>query len=151
MVVCTFSLVACIALPGDPMPRPVGIGRADDGRIRFIVALCAGERLSSFQVTDHQTEQLIWAVSRPVDAMGKGRQITLGDVRGFEALEVPLPPELPENIDATARLADGRSFGSAFVITEISPDLAGAQRVLGIERVEISENEFFEEIDDGFC
>ncbi|WP_214104601.1 hypothetical protein [Acrocarpospora catenulata] len=125
-------LAGCLPVLGDPAPRPVGFGRTGDGRIRFVVVLCPGERLAPLTASDWERRQPIWKVSQPDDTLRHGGRITLGDGRGFAKTEVPMVPALPTAIDATAELADGRLFGSASDVDGILQDLAGSNDVLDL-------------------
>ncbi|MFC7381441.1 hypothetical protein [Sphaerisporangium rhizosphaerae] len=144
------SLMACVAVPGDPLPRPVGIGRADDGRIRFLGVLCSDERISGFTVADNKTGVPVWQMSRPGDML-QGGWITLGDSGGFGVVDIPFPAHLPENIDATVHLTNGARFGSAFVSDEVPRDIADTGRVLNLDRKQVTAEEFLEQVRDDYC
>ncbi|WP_433215142.1 hypothetical protein [Microtetraspora malaysiensis] len=149
--ICVIALTACVPTLGDPPVRPVGIGRSGDGQLRFVVALCPGEQLASFEVTDHSNEQLIWKVSQPIGAMRQGGEVVLGDSSGFATVVMKLSPSVPENIDATARLTDDFTFGSAFLRNEIPQDLAGTDYVLNRNKQKVGEQKFVRQVRNDYC
>ncbi|MEO3810990.1 hypothetical protein ABGB17_18485 [Sphaerisporangium sp. B11E5] len=123
-------LVACTPPLGDRLPRPIGIGRADDGQLRFVIPLCTGEAISSFAAVDHETEQPVWKVSRP--ARPDMKKIVLGNTQGFAEQEIPLASPLPSNLDVSATLASDLVVGSAFTLDQIPEDLAGTATVVNV-------------------
>jgi hypothetical protein len=143
--------MACTPPLGDRLPRPVGVGRADDGRLRFVIPLCGGEAISSFAAVDHETGQPVWKVSRPTRPDMK--KIVLGNAQGFAEQEIPLVSPLPSNLDVSATLATGLVVGSAFTLDQVSEDLAGTSTVVNVIGKETPEpeEEFLRQTDAEYC
>lgn len=62
-----------------------------------------------------------------------------------------MPQDVPQNIEASAHLADGFKFGSSFVRDEIPQDTAATGRVLDLERRPVTEKEFLRQVHDEYC
>lgn len=147
----TLTLAACVPVLGDPRPRPVGIGRASDGRLRFLLVLCSDERVASVEVANNVSFHPIWRVSQPKDELAQGGQVILGDSTGFSVVELPLTSPIPFNIDVTVGLESGRRFGSAFIPDEIPPGIAGTNSVVNAMEKVVSEDEFREDVEGEYC
>ncbi|WP_030451013.1 hypothetical protein [Herbidospora cretacea] len=142
------ALAACVPVLGDPMPRPVGLGLADDGRVRVVVALCPGERIASVTVSDWMTQTPVWRVSRP---SGAGDRITVGDARGFATVDIPMTGPLPETFDVSVDLTDGRGFGSASSIEEMGRVGARMGVIMDADLNTVTEDEFREQVAGDYC
>lgn len=149
--ICLLASTACVARFGDDLPRPVGIGRAADGSLRFVVTLCSGERLSSFSVADRRTLKPIWKVSKPTGAVEQGGEITVGDATGFKTLEIPLKSPIPPNVLATARLTDGFELQVSFLQDQVPRELAETSQVLDGMREKVSLEEFQRDVERRYC
>ncbi|WP_169980599.1 MULTISPECIES: hypothetical protein [unclassified Microbispora] len=145
------TVAACRPPLADDLPRPVGVGRTDDGRLRFVVPLCPGESLSSFLVQDQQSPRLLWKVSQPTGTEERAGVIVLGDARGFEKQDIPLQEPLPPILDVTARLTDDFPIANAFQLTDIPEDFAGTDQVLGLSGRKSSEEDFRSKTEDDYC
>ncbi len=146
------TATSCRTPLGDDLPRPVGIGRANDGQFRFVVPLCAGESLSSFEIVDHQTERPVWKVSQPTRSKERNGVIVLGDASGFAKQGTSLKPPLPPVISVDAKVTSGDPpIGSGFSLDEISQDLAGTDKVLNMDQERVTEEEFKRQTSNKYC
>ncbi|WP_285589200.1 hypothetical protein [Herbidospora sp. NBRC 101105] len=141
-------MAACLPVLGDPLPRPVGLGVADDGRVRVVVALCSGERIASVTVHDRETQLPVWKVSQPSGAVSV---ITVGDSRGFAKVDIPMADAMPQNFDVTVELAGGHSFGSADSVDEVRRTGAHTGVFMDADRNTVTEDEFREQVAGEYC
>ncbi|NAS24186.1 hypothetical protein GT755_21135 [Herbidospora sp. NEAU-GS84] len=142
------TVAACVPVLGDPMPRPVGLGLADDGRVKVVVALCPGERIASVTVSDWMTSTPVWRVSRP---SGPGDRITVGDSRGFATVDIPMTTPLPEIFNVSVGLTDGLGFGSASTVEEIGRAGARMGVFMDADGNTVTEDEFRERVAGEYC
>lgn len=151
-VIVMFALSGCNLAPhGDSAPRPLAIGRTDDGRFRFVVPLCGGENVLSFEVQDHQTEQLVWQVSQPTRSAEREGSITLGDAQGFTTEESPLLSPLPANISVDVQVTSGAPIGQGFLFGAAPTEMSGTDLVAAPSGAKISEKEFRQQTIAEYC
>lgn len=144
-------LPGCRPPLGDDLPRPVGIGRTSEGQFRFVVPLCDGESVFSFEVEDHQSERPIWKVSQPIQDQERSGVIVLGDARGFAKQETPMQEPLPRNVSVVARLTNGLHVSSGFLLEEVPATLSSAGHVLNSSSQSVSEDEFRRQVESDYC
>ncbi|GII62116.1 hypothetical protein Skr01_22010 [Sphaerisporangium krabiense] len=151
LLACALLLTACMPPLGDRFPRPVGVGRSDDGQLRFVIPLCAGEAISSFAAADHRTEQPVWKVSRPTRP--NMNTIVLGNAQEFAEQETPLASPLPSNLNVSATLTSDLVVESAFTLDQIPEDLAGTAQVVNMigKGTAEPEKEFLRQADADYC
>ncbi|MFG2075098.1 hypothetical protein [Nonomuraea maritima] len=143
-------LTGCIPTLGDPLPRPVAMGRAADGRFRFVVPLCGGETVSAIEVVEHQTERLVWRASRPTRPEIRHGVIVVGDEDGFAEQETPLREPLPSNISVSVRLSSGIEVGRGFLLAEVPERFASSGEVDHFGDA-VTDDEFREQVTGEYC
>lgn len=118
----------------------------------FIIPLCDGESLSTFDVREHQTTRPVWKVSQPIQPETRRGTVVLGEAKGFANEQVALKLPIPSHLSVSADLSSGTYAGRGFLLSDAPKYSAGATtQVRNTEGELVSEHDFREQIVAEFC